>query len=163
MFEYEEAREYDGGELGSIIGFNVEGHLSDRAIELFCVMVDEEELLEDGGDFNVTLCYVRKVPSNDEDGTYMFQYQKNPGKGAKKVTYFELDNGWKHLCVKHPNDLAACGVHKSALIDGEQFADEYGFVYLCRPCADDLDRRQKIARNEAMKKYYEEKEMADAK
>jgi len=155
--KYDEIYEDDGaGELGSIIGFNIHGHIDFQQVEEFLADVAAEWFYEDNAPdrgFDVEHLWVRKVPR--EYGSH-YQYQSKPGRGAKAVTRLQVETTWDERCYKHPFEVATSGFHESAFIDGEGKGNDRQYIYYCRECSDRIRAEQDAARKEAMDRYYAE-------
>jgi hypothetical protein len=158
MTSYDEIYESDGyGELGSLMGFNLEGHLDFQAIEEFMATEANEWFPDEDArsrGFDAEHLWVRKVP---REWGFVYQYQSHPGRGAKAVTRIQEETTWEKRCHRHPFEVAQSGLHEDRFIDGKGKGDECGFIYYCRPCMDRINAEFAAAAKKAMAEYEAEK------
>jgi hypothetical protein len=161
-FDYDEVLEDDGaGGFDGIMGYNVKGHLDEADVEIFLQTVIAEEFWSGEDTYNeppsrgwdVSFVYVRKVPR--EEGMAFF-YQNNPGRGASKVTYFEINRQWEKRCAFH-DEIARTGVPVANAVDREELEARDlvidGYVYLCKACYDSYSARLEAERAKNWQQY----------
>lgn len=167
---------YEGGN-GALTGFLLYGDDIDVfEVETFLANDVEDyygEPIEPEGGWEVTDCYVRKVPGTDDDGEpcTMFHFQNHPASGAKKCVRVEAHSFWGHWCANHIYEPAVSGqpietftrdsiiwpfVHVRITPEKYRSARAYGgaqdgpaYLYFCAPCARDIRERLETARREA--------------
>ncbi|MEG9248027.1 hypothetical protein V6S67_08010 [Arthrobacter sp. Soc17.1.1.1] len=151
--EFIEIREIDEGDF---LGVHLVGHVPFEDVDLFVAYqcgdwLDRSELRG----YDVTHTYCRKVPIRTEYGVegMRFQYQDSPGRGAQAVTRVEANRDWERWCVNHPHELAQTGVHKDTVAEDQGQLAIGDFIYLCRSCHDDYNRRFHEAYLERMRGY----------
>ncbi|NWL13287.1 hypothetical protein DM793_18645 [Paenarthrobacter nitroguajacolicus] len=155
---YDEIYETHGdGDLGSLIGFNLEGHLDFQQVEEF-IATEAEEWFDGeeapGRGFDSEHLWVRKVP---REWGHVYQYQTKPGRGAKAVTRLQVETTWEKRCHRHPFEVAQSGLHEDRFIDGKGKGDDCGFIYYCRPCMDRINAEFAAAAKKAMDEYEAER------
>jgi hypothetical protein len=162
------------GDSGSPMGFLLYGDVDALDVELFMGDGEVEEWFADGADFDVTECYVRKVPCRNEDSAVgmTYVYANKPGRGARKCWRIEQNTSWGKWCMNHIYEPAQTGIPVDRVLDpiwplvlahivpaerrsaharGPQDSEPY--VYLCRDCARKFEERERVARAERMAEW----------
>jgi hypothetical protein len=155
---------------------DVEVFLATEHAETHGYIYDGDQSGSEGG-WEITECWVRKVPGRDGyGGTWLtYHYQDHPGRGARRCLRVEEHHFWGHWCHNHIYEPATSG------IPVEQFTpdsliwpfvharinpperrrphdrDGEPMVYLCGPCARSHRARMERAKNERMRDFHRER------
>lgn len=91
--------------------FDVEWFLATEHHEMRSARDHEGRPTAPQGGWEVTECWVRKVPGSDGyGGTWMtYHYQDQPGRGARKCVRVERHHSWGHWCHNHIYEPATTG------------------------------------------------------
>lgn len=136
------------------------------------------------GGWEITECYVRKVPGPDGyGGTWMtYHYQDHPGRGARRCVRVEKHSFWGHWCHNHIDEPATTGIPVEQFTPesliwpfvqvritppeqrrparggrGAYPQDGEAMVYLCGACASSHHARYQRAQDLQMIKFYRER------
>lgn len=181
----EEIHDLDGG---NITGFLLYGDVDHDDIEAFMGSAELADAFYDGGPvggFEVTECWVRKVPirGGENEGWSRYVYTDTPGPGARKCVRIEEHTSWGRWCMNHIYEPATTGISVERITDPiwpivlthiispEARAarahwrgpmDGLPMVYLCADCARSFREREQRATDERMRAFYLERGDTDA-
>ena len=166
LLEHNVVREWDEGGCGSIMGFDIHGHVDFADVEFFLANLPYNYDEDGEGCFEVAHVWRWQVPR--EDGC-VCTYTNHAARGATPVTQLLRPHSWDMFCLNHPFEPAVIGTPACTMVDGEQIVAEEleaqasrldprpvvtalngGSIFMCRDCWTSFEKRQRAARHAAL-------------